>query len=135
MKTIPIILLAAGAFVWGCSNEGQKTEDTSMLQETDSTRVAARGDSTALAEASVAESKTSFAQVQVGMKDEKVRALIGKPSEVEVINPEVGARVEDWWYGKNQKVRMTGGQVTRITRDVAKEQETLLKINEAKAKG
>jgi len=69
------------------------------------------------------------------MRDEKVRAIVGKPSRAEVLSDELGARMEDWWYGNNQKVRIKGGRVIRIVDNVAKEQEILTKINEAKQRG
>lgn len=134
MKTTPILVLALVACLWGCTSTPEG-HDTTLKETADSTSATAARDNTSAGAAVSAEQKASFAQLQVGMKDEKVRALLGKPSKVETINPEVGARVEDWWYGSNQKVRMTGGQVTRVVRDVAKEQETLQKINEARTKG
>src|SRR5687767_11996602 len=115
MKTTAFILIVAIAGLWGCSTEEKREVSTAATAEgPDSTAATAARDNTAVAE------KTDISKVQVGMKDEKVRAILGGPSKIEVINPEVGARVEDWWYGSNQKVRMTGGQVSRIINDVAK---------------
>ncbi len=88
-----------------------------------------------LADETPKEKKRTLSDIQIGMKDERVSVLLGKPDKVDIINPELGTRIEDWWYGKNQKVRMTGGQVTRIVKDVAKEQETLEKIRAAKERG
>ena len=125
MKNL-LAIFGALTFLFACSTENQKSEMTAAASDT----------SAVIASGNVApERKPTLYDLQIGMRDEKVRALLGKPSKVDVISSELGASMEDWWYGSNQKVRMTGGQVTRVVKDVAKEQELLVKIKEAKERG
>jgi hypothetical protein len=131
MKNLCIAMIAI-AFLGGCTmNNDKKSEQVAVTAS--NTEV-----SQATASESVqpeAEKKNTVADIAIGMPDEKVRALLGKPSKVDVLNTELGARMEDWWYGSNQMIRIEGGQVIRIIPNVKAEQEMLMKIKEAQEKG
>lgn len=125
-----ILLFFAASLLWSCS-QGNNTE-TSAAATTDSTTTTA--DSTVAPDETM-QASASIDALEMGMKSDTVITLLGEPSKIDTLNSDPKILVEEWWYGDNQKVRMIQGQVNRVITDVAKEQELLKELVEAKKKG
>lgn len=126
-----IFLFLAAMLLWSCS-QGTKTE-TSESTVADSTATAA--DSTTAVPVEPQQPTATIEALQMGMKADTVITLIGEPTKIDTLKSDPQITVQEWWYGDNQKVRMIQGQVNRVIKDVAKEQEVLKELVEAKKKG
>lgn len=94
MKTLLFFTLMM-LYLYGCTTRNQKVEqinsealnaDTSSILTSENVNLI-----------SPSEKKISLNDIEVGMRDEKVKAILGKPTKIDVLISELGARVEDWW--------------------------------------
>lgn len=70
--------------------------------------------------------------LRMGMQEAEVIAILGEPTKREAIGRDAKVKMEDWWYGENQKVRMVQGTVNHVVRDVAHQKELFRQLVEAK---
>lgn len=121
----------AASLLWSCS-QGTQTE-APAASSTDSTSTAAEQAISTPTE--TPQSTVSIDALQMGMSTDTVITLLGDPTKIDTLKSDPKITVQEWWYGDNQKVRMIQGKVNRVIADVAKEQELLKELVEAKKKG
>jgi len=129
-NSISVFLLSL--IVWGCNSGNNQAGHNSNTAADSLSSAATEQDSTAAPQET--SSASLIDSLHFGMKAEEVVALLGEPTKRETIGKDPKIPAEDWWYGENQKVRIINGEVNRVVKDVAHEQELLKQLVEAKKK-
>ena len=74
-------------------------------------------------------------KVKTGMTTDEVIEILGETDKIAVLNSNQDAKVEDWFYGDNHKIRFVMDKVNRVVYDLNKEQEIIDEIMKAKKAG
>ena len=116
-----------------CQSESKRKSDAN--KENTETPQVKQADTTGEAIKETSADKGKLGQIERGMTSEEVKALAGEPDRIDQLNANPGSKVEDWFYGKNQKVRFVRDVVNRVVFDLEKEAKLLKEIIKAKQAG